>query len=215
MSQAVVIVDYGVGNLRSVARAVAQCGFEPNVTSDVDAIREATHVIVPGVGAFGSCAEALKAHGLQEPVERFIESGRPLLGICVGMQMLLEASEEFGDHAGLGQIAGRVKPIPGTGSDGQRHKIPHVGWASLEPSGEGWEGTIFDGVTPGSTCYFVHSFAAQPQDPNVKLATCDYNGIEICAAVRTGNVYGVQFHPEKSGPVGLEIFGNFLRLPSS
>jgi glutamine amidotransferase len=215
MSGTAVIVDYGVGNLRSVARAVAACGSEPVLASNAAKIDRAEKIILPGVGAFASCVEALDAHSLKEPVLRAMNDNRPILGICVGMQMLLDKSEEFGEHAGLGRIAGSVVAIPREGVDGVQHKIPHVGWSPLQPSGAGWKGTILEGIEPGSNCYFVHSFSARPERSDVKLAVCDYDGIEICAAVRTGNLYGVQFHPEKSGPVGLRIFNNFLSLPAA
>ncbi len=215
MKKTAVIVDYGVGNLRSVARAVVACGWDPVLAVDASGVDKAERIILPGVGAFASCVEALTAHGLKAPVMRAMDDGRPILGICVGMQMLLDKSEEFGDHAGLGRIAGRVAAIPRGGADGTPHKIPHIGWSPLQPAGAGWADTIFEGVEPGSACYFVHSFSAMPERADVKLAVCDYNGVEICAALRSGNLYGVQFHPEKSGPVGLKIIANFLSMPKA
>lgn len=207
---AVVIVDYGVGNLRSVARAVTRCGATPILATTPEQVARASILILPGVGAFGSCVAALKAHGLAEPTLQIIAAGRPVLGICVGMQMLMDESEEFGMHAGLGLIQGGVKAIPMTGSDGTMHKIPHIGWNGLQPAANGWTGTIFEDVEPGEACYFVHSFAAQPSKDENNLAHCDYNGREICAAVRKDNLTGVQFHPEKSGPVGLKILSRFI-----
>ena len=214
MSRTAIVVDYGVGNLRSVTRAVAHCDVTPVLSSDAGEIERCERLILPGVGAFGSCIGALKARGLAEPVLSVIDSGRPVLGICVGMQMLLESSEEFGRHEGLARIAGKVVPVSRAGTDGKPHKIPHIGWAGLEPSGQNWTGTIFDGLKAGDACYFVHSFVAAPSSDNV-LATADYDGHKLCAAVRAGNVYGVQFHPEKSGIVGLRIVRNFLNLPGS
>jgi len=215
MREKVVIVDYGTGNLRSVARAVAQCGQEPLLTSDIQEIDRASRVILPGVGAFASCVDALRAHGLVEAVSRAMEDGRPVLGICVGMQMLLDGSEELGITEGLGRIPGWVKGIPDRGADSQPHRIPHMGWAELRPAGAAWEGTILEGVVSGSACYFAHSFVAHPAQAANRLAVCDYNGLTLCAAVRLNNLYGVQFHPEKSGPVGLRILANFLRLPAT
>jgi glutamine amidotransferase len=137
-----------------------------------------------------------------------------VLGICVGMQMLMQIGEEFGEHEGLGVVPGRVRAIPGTRSDGTSHKIPHIGWSALDkPNGNtNWEGTILEGVAPGSTCYFVHSFTAEPADDSYRLADCDYHGRRISAALRAGNVSGTQFHPEKSGETGLRILRNFLAL---
>lgn len=215
MTSEVVIVDYGVGNLRSVTRAVAHCGFTPVLTSDVALIDACERLILPGVGAFGNCVSALRAHALVEPVLRVMDSGRPVLGICVGMQMLLDSSEEFGHHEGLKRMRGRVAAVSPVGADGKPHKIPHIGWTGLAPHTQSWEGTIFEGIAEGAACYFVHSFVAMPADPANILAVADYDGIKLCAAVRAGNTYGVQFHPEKSGAVGLRILDNFLKLPAT
>jgi len=206
----VVIVDYGVGNLRSVVRAVTRCGATPILATTPEQVAKASIMILPGVGAFGRCVTALKARGLAEPVLQVIAAGRPVLGICVGMQMLMDESEEFGQHPGLGLVRGTVRSIPKTRSDGTSHKIPHIGWNRLQPATGGWKGTIFESVEPGEACYFVHSFAAQPDTNENNLAHCDYNGRNVCAAIRKDNLVGVQFHPEKSGPVGLKILSSFL-----
>jgi len=211
MKSSTVIVDYGVGNLHSVSMAVEACGHNSVLTSDLRVIINADHVVLPGVGAFGRCIDALRERGLVEPLFEYMQSGRSLLGICVGMQMLMKYSEEFGRHEGFGLIPGHVGALPPTRADGSPHKIPRVGWEPLVQPEEGrWKGTILDGVAPGSACYFVHSFAAVPERPEDILAVCDYNGRTVCAAVRCKNVYGVQFHPEKSGPVGLSILSAFL-----
>jgi glutamine amidotransferase len=126
------------------------------------------------------------------------------------MQMLLDESEEFGVTPGFGFIAGAVKAIPNTTSDGNPHKIPHIGWSGLQPSNNDWDGSLLADLNPGEACYFVHSFAASPKHKSERLADCVYNGRTICAAVRKGNLYGVQFHPEKSGPVGLKILARFI-----
>jgi imidazole glycerol-phosphate synthase subunit HisH len=163
------------------------------------------------VGAFADGMAGLRERGLIEPVRQFAASRRPLLGICLGMQMLLSSSEEFGQHEGLGLIAGRVLAIPSTGIDGAPHKIPHIGWAGLEASqGAAWDGSILRDVRPGSTVYMVHSYTAVPDDLTHRLADCRYDGRLISAAIRAGEVYGCQFHPEKSGPVGLRILATFL-----
>jgi len=207
----VVVVDYGVGNLLSVTRALAACGAEPELSADAARIEAAPLLVLPGVGAFGDCMTELGRRGLVEPVKRRLAAGAPALGICVGMQMLLEIGEEFGEHAGLGLVRGRVRAIPRTRADGTPHKIPHIGWSPLVvPEGGSWAGTILDGVEPGAACYFLHSFAAEPADPACCLADCDYNGRRLCAAVRVGRVTGVQFHPEKSGATGLRILRGFV-----
>lgn len=217
MTNRLVVIDYGVGNLLSVCRAFEACGAKVELTGAAERIAAADRLVVPGVGAFGDCTDELNRRRLVGPILEFIASGRPVLGICVGMQMLLSVGEEFGEHAGLGVVPGRVRAIPSTTADGCAHKIPHIGWSALvKPSADTeWAGTILAGVAPGTTCYFVHSFTAEPQDARYRLADCGYNGRQISAAIRAGNVYGTQFHPEKSGEVGLRILRNFLALERS
>jgi len=209
----VILVDYGVGNLLSVARALEACGANVVLTDDKAKIAGAERIVLPGVGAIGDCLAELRRRELIEPVLAFARSGRPMLGICVGMQVLLEVGEEFGEHHAFGLIRGRVKAIPNTTANGREHKIPHIGWTALQrPSGREWTNTILENVEPGSTCYFVHSFTAVPEDPRNLLAVSDYNGRQVTAAVQEGRVFGVQFHPEKSGKVGLRIISRFLEL---
>jgi imidazole glycerol-phosphate synthase subunit HisH len=214
MSKPVVIVDYGIGNLFSVARAFESQGATVRLTTDGSGIEEAERVVLPGVGAFEDGMKGLTQRGQAEPIKRFIASGRPFLGICVGMQLLLDVGEEFGEHAGLGVIPGRVKAIPATGSDGKPHRIPHIGWNDLvaPPQCPGWEGGLLAGLPAQPSVYFVHSFAPVPAEEKHRLADCYYDGRQISAVIRSGNAYGCQFHPEKSGPVGLRIVENFLRL---
>jgi glutamine amidotransferase len=212
MTARVLVVDYGVGNLLSVCRAFDACGAAVELTGSAMRIAAAERVVLPGVGAFGDCVHELERRELVQPILDFISSGRPLLGICVGMQMLLEVGEEFGEHRGLGVVPGRVRAIPATRADGTPHKIPHIGWNELrKPStSTQWDGTILDGIPEGSSCYFVHSFTAEPIEARYRLADCDYDGRCVSAALRAGNVYGTQFHPEKSGELGLRILRNFL-----
>ena len=209
MPPEVVVVDYGVGNLGSVVRALAACGAAPGLSGDPGEIEHAARLILPGVGAFGDGMEELRKRALIEPIRAFARSGRPFLGICLGMQMMFTTGEEFGVVPGLALVEGSVRAIPRDG-----RKVPHIGWSRIAPSGPNgvWRGTILDGLAAEPSAYFVHSYAAVPADPARLLAFCDYDGCRIAAAVRAGNLYGCQFHPEKSGPTGLRILRNFLSL---
>ena len=207
----VTIIDYGVGNLLSVARAFVQIGAEAVVTSDPAAITRAERLVLPGVGAFSQGMQELRQRGLIEPLRAFARSSRPFLGVCLGMQMLLDSSEEFGAHPGLGLIPGKVVAIPRTKQDGNPHKIPHIGWNALQPApGADWSTTALADVRPGAYAYFVHSFSAEPTRRENRLADVDYNGRTVCAVVSNGGIIGCQFHPEKSGDVGLSILRRFL-----
>lgn len=207
----VVIVDYGVGNLLSVQRAVEECGAEVITSPEPDVIARAERVILPGVGAFANGMQALESLGLVEVVKAIAARGIPLLGICLGMQMLFDESTEHGVTKGLGIIPGRVVPVPRLGHDGLPLKIPHIGWNSLVvPQGSAWNETILKNSSPGDSVYFVHSFMAAPENPETRIADCLYGGNRISAIIGDGNVVGCQFHPEKSGEVGLRILEVFL-----
>jgi imidazole glycerol-phosphate synthase subunit HisH len=212
----VVIADYGIGNLLSVARALEACGAETEVTGSPERIALAERLVLPGVGAFGNCMDAFLARGLEAPVSEFIASGRPMLGLCIGMQILFDRSLEFGDHAGLGIIPGEVRQIPRVSAEGIPHKTPHIGWADIgipaEANDDHWQSSILHGLRPETAMYFVHSFAAWPKDPAHRIADAFYGGHRIAAAVSKDNVYGTQFHPEKSGTAGLTLLRNFLEL---
>jgi glutamine amidotransferase len=208
----VTVIDYGIGNLFSVRRGFEKCGAEVRFAETAADVAAAERLVLPGVGAFADGMAGLRERGLDEAVRRYAASGKPLLGICLGMQMLLTRSEEFGSNEGLGLIAGNVVAIPATTIAGLPHKIPHIGWTALEPAAESdWQSSIFANTAPGSAAYLVHSFTAVPTDSRHRLADCHYNGRLISAAIRAGNVYGCQFHPEKSGTVGLQILDGFLR----
>jgi glutamine amidotransferase len=212
MSPSVTIVDYGSGNVFSVVSAFKYCGAKVVLTSDPDAICRAERLVLPGVGAFAAAMTVLEERGLTAGILAFISTGRPFLGICVGLQALMDVSEEFGLHDGLGLIHGTVSPVKPIAMDGTMHPVPHTGWNALIPSEHGWAGSLFEGLKPGTSVYFVHSFAAIPDSRKNILATCDYDGNEIVAAVIKDNVTGCQFHPEKSGPVGLAVLKNFCAL---
>jgi glutamine amidotransferase len=212
MSRAVTVIDYGIGNLLNVLRALEHCGASIKLVAkaspgDLDAER----LVLPGVGAFGDGMQELRARGFDDLVKRFAETGRPFLGICVGLQMMFDASEEMGEHAGLGLLQGRVVAVPATGADGEPHRVPHIGWRPLQAP-RPWQDTILQEVQPGERAYFVHSFSAEPADDAVRLADVDYDGRRLCAAVQRGNLYGCQFHPERSAHAGLGMLHRFLAL---
>lgn len=208
------IVDYGIGNLLSVARAFQYFDTLVNFVNTPEEIMRADRLVLPGVGAFEDGMKGLTTLNFIEPIKQFAHSGKPFLGICLGMQLMLTKSMEFGEHEGLDLIAGEVVNIPIHGVDGQQHKIPHIGWNELvtTPFGEDWEGTILKNVPVNSSVYFVHSYMAVPSDPKKRLADTMYDGQAISAVIKDENIYGCQFHPEKSGKVGLEIIKQFLQI---
>ncbi len=213
-SAKVAVIDYGVGNLLSVRRALEHCGATVTVTADAGVILGAARVVLPGVGAFANGMAALERQGLALTVREVATRGRLLLGICLGMQMLFDDSTEFGVTAGLGLIAGTVVAVPSVASDGRAQKIPHIGWNALVlPRGrESWNQTVLQDLRPGDAAYFVHSFMASPSDPRHRIADCLYGEIPIAAVVGRDNVLGCQFHPEKSGEAGLKVLRRFLRM---
>ena len=185
------------------------CGAEVTISVDPKEIAGAERLVLPGVGAFGDCMMGMKARHLIEPLKAFAVTERPFMGICVGMQALMDSGEEFGGHAGIGMIPGTVRAIPATNADGDAHKVPHIGWAPLTlPEGAAashWRGSLLDGVALEETVYFVHSYTALPQDASHRLADTWYNVRLIAAAISRENVTDLQFHPEKSGDVGLKV----------
>lgn len=207
----VTVIDYGIGNLFSVARALERCGAEVQLSSDPAEIEAAERLVLPGVGAFQDGMQGLRDRGLVEAIRRHASSNRPLLGICLGMQMLATVSEEFGTHEGLGLIDGRVVPVPKTTTDGAPQKIPHIGWSLLLPAaGAQWTDTPLSGIEPGTYVYLVHSFHVVPRQAASLLAICKYGGHDVTAAIHSGRVTGCQFHPEKSGEAGLAVLRSFL-----
>jgi len=211
MSVDVVVIDYGMGNLYSVQRGLEHCGVSASVTSDPSEIINARKLLLPGVGAFGDAMAELNRLGLVSAIKEAADRGIPLLGICLGMQLLLDESEEFGLTTGLGLISGRVVPIPQAGANGERLKVPHIGWSSLCPSASqpSWDSRVINGVANRNSVYFVHSFMVQPNDPAVRVADTIYGGHRIAAIIEKKSVVGCQFHPEKSGNNGLQILKNF------
>ena len=212
----VVVVDYGAGNLKSVQRGFEKISAGVTLASTPEAIAAASHLVLPGVGAFEDGVGGLQRLGLWDAIQEFVGSGKPLLGICLGMQMLMDESEEHGRHQGLGLIGGRVVAIPKGDGDRVVRKIPHIGWSALRlpselPQGsDGWAGSCFSATRPGDFFYFVHSFMAVPDSAADLLAQCEYEGQLVTAAIRRENVTGLQFHPEKSGESGLTILKEFV-----
>lgn len=204
------IIDYEMGNLRSVEKAFERLGFAARVSSRPEDITAADKVVLPGVGAFRDCITNLRQGGFVEPLLEHIRAGKPLLGICVGMQMLFDESEEFGRHQGLGLIPGKVVRFPsGMVENGERLKVPHMGWNNIQlkkPS------PIFNGVADGSFVYFVHSYYCAAENADDVAASCRYGDVEFCASLWRDNIMATQFHPEKSQDIGLQIFTNFGAL---
>lgn len=207
----VTVIDYGVGNLLSVQRGLEHCGADVVVTSDPNTVLAGKRLVLPGVGAFSNAMQALHERNLVSAIQAKAKEGTPLLGICLGMQLLLDESEEFGSTKGLGLIPGRVIPIPSQTTLGVNQKIPHIGWSELVlAQGRGnWQNTLLQDNRPGEAAYFVHSFMAVPADPRHRLSDCIYGGHRVSAAITDGRVTGCQFHPEKSGEVGLQILRRF------
>lgn len=208
------IIDYGVGNLLSVARAFQHFNASVNIISTPEEIVQADRLILPGVGAFEDGMKGLTEFNFIDPIKQFVRSGKPFLGICLGMQMMLSRSTEFGEHEGLDLIAGEVVCIPPLGVDGKAHKIPHIGWNKLASTAHGgsWSETILRNTPINSSVYFVHSYMAAPSDPKKRLADTLYDGQAISAVIKDENIYGCQFHPEKSGEIGLKIIQQFLQI---
>lgn len=205
------LLHYGSGNLFSVTRALEECGAEVVPVETPEQVAASGRLVIPGVGAFGDCMAKMADRGLVAPLLAHAAAGRPMLGICVGMQVLFEWGEEFGLHQGLGLLGGRVVSIRQVVAE-PAVKIPNIGWHPLlPPAGVDWRGSLLDGIGAGASCYFVHSFTAAPTDRSQVLAEIACGSGRLCAVVRKDNIVGCQFHPEKSGPLGLAILANFIR----
>ena len=202
----IVIVDYGMGNLRSVGKAFLSQGIDASVTRDPGEIARADGLVLPGVGAFGDCMKNLAEYGLVGPIKEHIDSGKPFLGICLGLQVLFEGSDESPDVPGLGILEGRV--VRFSPSEEEKLKVPHMGWNRVSIRKES---PVLAGIPDGSWFYFVHSYYPDPKDPGVIAVTSNY-GVEFTAAVARDNLFACQFHPEKSSADGLRILRNFAAL---
>ena len=205
----IVIIDYGMGNLRSVQKAFEQVGCDALVTADPAVAARADKLVLPGVGAFRDCMRNLEDGGFVAPIKEHVAAGKPFLGICLGLQLLFTESEEFGQHQGLGIIPGRVVRFPdGASSQGELLKVPHMGWNRIALRRQS---PLFKGVADGSFVYFVHSYYVVPDDPAVIATETDY-GRSFCSSIWRDNVMATQFHPEKSQAVGLQMLRNFGEL---
>ncbi len=210
----VTVIDYGIVNLGNIVRALEHVGARVCVGSDPGAVSQADRVILPGVGAFASGMAELKSRDLDNALKEAVLAGTPLLGICLGMQLLLDYSEENGGEMGLGLIAGNVIEMPRRGADGLRkRKVPHIGWNALKspPNQSHWQDSCLAMIHQGEFGYFIHSYMTIPENPAHILAQCDYEGLVVNAAISKDNITGLQFHPERSGPEGLKILECFVR----
>lgn len=203
----ITIVDYQMGNLRSVQKGIERVGGEARITSDAAEIRDAEKLILPGVGAFGDAMAEINRRGLAQPIHDFVNSGRPFLGICLGLQLLFERGYEHGEHEGLGILAGDVVRFELPDS----YKVPHMGWNTVIKKSAA---PILQDLNDATHFYFVHSYYVRPADPAVVALDCSY-GIDFCAMVWRDNVYATQFHPEKSQAGGLALLEQFSKLPST
>lgn len=205
----IVVVDYGRGNLFSLSHALNHVGGQHEIVDDPAAFDRADAIILPGVGAFGDAATALRERGMFEALRRFATGGRPLLGICVGCQLLMSIGEEFGEHEGLDLIPGRVKRLPTESRlPGKAMRIPNIGWRPLRKH---HDPSCLRGIPDDGMVYFVHSYAPQPEDPADIAGTIAFNGMDVTVAVQRGNISGLQFHPEKSADMGLSLLQDFVR----
>ncbi len=216
MPPKIIIIDYGAGNLRSVARAIAHSGREPRVTSEARDVASADAVIMPGVGAAADTMRNLREHALVEPVRAYIDSGKPFFGVCMGQQALLSVSDEGGEHECLGIIPGRVKKLPtstngappSNGNGAGKLKVPHMGWNRVHQKAKH---AIFEGIEDDAYFYFLHSYYPAPDDDGCVIGETDY-GVKFASALARDNIVATQFHPEKSGDAGLRMYANFLRI---
>jgi len=200
----IAIIDYDMGNLRSVAKAFEKVGATAAVTRDPKAILNASHVVLPGVGAFKDCMRNLDEYGLIDPIIKSIESGKPFLGICLGLQLLFDESMEFGHHRGLGVVKGKVVRFP----EGTGLKVPHMGW---NEANKRKDSPLLSGIEDDTFFYFVHSYYAVPEDRSVDLTTTGY-GMDFTSSIMKDNIMACQFHPEKSQKPGLKVLENFSRM---
>lgn len=204
----IIVVDYGVGNLYSVVRAFKYFGENPILSEEAEEVLKADAIILPGVGSFKAGIEGLKIRKLDKAIKDFAKTGKPILGICLGAQLLMSKGYEFGTFDGLDLIPGQVEAFKKI-----KDKVPHIGWNEvIVPKGANWNKTILRSIKQRLDLYFVHSYLLKPKNKNSILSLTKYGGLEFCSAIYKDNIYGCQFHPEKSGEIGLKIIKNFINL---
>jgi glutamine amidotransferase len=209
MSSIIAIIDYDMGNLKSVAKAFEAVGADVRITRDPKVLQDAERIVLPGVGAFTECMANLQRYSLIDPIKNQIKTGKPFLGICLGLQLLFDESDEFGPTPGLGILKGRVKKF-NFSDDFKNLKIPHMGWNEAKPKDTA---TLFKNLPESANFYFVHSFYAVPNNAAIVATTTDY-GFNFCSSIESNNLFACQFHPEKSQKNGLHVLKNFLAVPS-
>ena len=206
----IVIVDYGIGNLRSIHSAFKNQGIESILSNDYEVILNADGIVLPGVGAYSHAMKNLKKYNLIKTIKDYAKTEKPILGICLGMQLLLEQSEEFEITEGLGLVKGKVIKMPIVNS--LQTKLPNINWSALKPNFLKWNETILDNISLNSEMYFVHSYVAKLDNEYEILSVTDFHNVTFCSALKKGNIYGCQFHPEKSSQIGLKIINNFIKI---
>ena len=209
----IAVIDYNLGNVRSISEAFKNQNANIILTRNKDEILKSEGVVIPGVGSFSQGMKNLVNFDLVDVLKECTTLEKPLLGICLGMQLLFEESEEFGKTNGLGLISGKIIELPT--KDNLNEKLPHVSWNEIKIDKASWDNTILSDIQEGSDMYFVHSFVAKPKDPNNVLSLTEYSKYLFCSSVKKGNIYGCQFHPEKSGLLGLKIINNFINICKS
>ena len=206
------IIDFGGGNLYNVRRACLHVGLEAFITDDPREAAAAEGLILPGVGAMAQAVERLQRAGLSSVVADASAAGTPILGVCLGFQLLMSRGTEFGEYAGLGFFRGSVQRFPDTDVEGRLLRVPHIGWSPVRPpKGKSWENSLLAGVPEGSSMYFVHSYYVAPESPENVIAVASYGGREFAAAMEFGNMFASQFHPERSGEIGLRVYERYAQ----
>lgn len=209
MSLKIVVIDYGIGNVKSIVNALERVGVSPVLSNEKEVILNADGVILPGVGAFSQGMKNLNKYNLVATIHEYAKTNKPLLGICLGMQLLFEGSAEFGDTTGLGLVKGKVVKLA---VNGKLTKLPHISWNEITPKEISWNNTILNEIKNKTDMYFVHTYVAEPLDSKVILSTTEYEDVAFCSSIKHNNIYGCQYHPEKSSVNGLRIIENFINI---